>query len=178
VDGQKIAQAWIRDYERSTPWSPEVVEFELGALTYLFDLAPAAGVPDVPEATARVVGVWGAVGRPAAVRDRSRQSGFLPDPARWSAAGYDRGHFVAHSLGGGMDVNFFPQARHLNRGWSSAGRRWRAIERRLAAHPGALVFVRPVYDSPGWAPAWIELATVIDGRCEVETFDNRPEPEA
>jgi hypothetical protein len=172
----EAVDAWINEYRNSTPWVPEIVEIPLGALVYLFDHAPAAGTLDVPGAESRVVGVWGRVGAAATPRDRARQSGFLPDPARWSAAGYDRGHFVAHSLGGGMDINIFPQARHVNRGTSPEGRRWRGIERRLAGRCNALIFVRPIYASPGWIPARVEVATVVDGEVELDCFDNSPAP--
>lgn len=173
--GFAVTKLWMRDYARVTAWTPDVVEIEYGTFVYLFDRAPATETPAVPRAEARVVGVWGASGAAPSPRDRSRQSGFLPHPARWSGAGYDRGHFIAHSLGGGMDINFFPQARHVNRGSSSAGRRWRAVERRLSAHPGALLFVRPIYSGPGWTPAFLEIAAVIEGRVYVETCDNTPD---
>lgn len=73
-----------------------------------------------------------------------------------------------------MDINFFPQAADLNRGRSPAGRRWRELERRARAPAGALVLVRPVYDSDTWVPRWLDFGVVIGDDLEVETFDNQP----
>jgi hypothetical protein len=168
-----VSTCWCDDYAAATPWTPEIVEFTLGDLTYLYDLAPL-GFDEPRDSDSRVVGALGIASLPSAPRDHVRQAGFVPDPDRWSIAGYDRGHFIAHILGGGLDVNVFPQARDLNRGWSPAGRRWRARERRAARHRG-FVLVRPFYGaSRTWVPTHVELGVLIDGQLEIEVFDNRP----
>jgi hypothetical protein len=172
--GAAISALWSEQYAAMTPWTPDVVEIELGSLTYLFDLAPSQG--DRDGATDRVVGVWGRPTRPAGLRDTGRQRGFIPNPPGWSGAGYDRGHFVAHSLGGGMDINLFPQERQLNRGSSAAGRRWRALERRAARAENATLFVRPTYTDPTWTPTRLDFGIVIHGEVDAETFDNRTAP--
>src|SRR5216683_3042649 len=44
---------------------------------------------------------------------------------------WDKGHFIAHSIGGAVDcaeVNVFVQLRAPNRGWSEAGKRFREME--------------------------------------------------
>jgi hypothetical protein len=64
----------------------------------------------------------------------------------------DRGHFVAHAAGGGMDVNFFPQAKGLNRGTTERGKAWKDMERQIIAYPGTPLFVRPIYDDASWCP--------------------------
>ena len=167
-----VVALWLAHYGDLTEWEPQVVEIALGNLTYLFDLAPSSGRAS-PGADERVVGVWGRVAKPSTERDRARQAGFIPAPARWSQAGYDRGHFVAHSLGGGMDVNFFPQASDLNRGSSERGRRWRALERYAASAHDASIFMRPLYDGPSWTPALVEFCVVTDVEVRCEWFDNR-----
>ena len=169
---REVVAQWLDRYRAGTCWSPEILEIPLGSLVYLFDEAPSRGVEGAETADARVVGVWGRPSSARGERDRARQRGFLPDAGRWSEAGFDRGHFVAHGLGGGMDVNFFPQAADLNRGRSPAGRRWRELERRAGRADGALILVRPVYDSPSWVPRWIDFGVVVGDELEIATFDN------
>lgn len=169
-----VVAQWTERYRARTAWSPEILEISLGSLVYLFDEAPAQRPAGGGPCDARVVGVWGRPATPDRPRDRSRQQGFLADVRRWSGAGFDRGHFVAHSLGGGMDINFFPQSADLNRGRSSAGRRWRELERRAQASAEALVLVRPVYDSDTWVPRWLDFGVVVGNELDVETFDNAP----
>jgi len=41
------------------------------------------------------------------------------------------------SVGGGDFVNLVPQDPQLNRGWSETCKRWRSLERAVAADPGA-----------------------------------------
>jgi hypothetical protein len=89
----------------------------------------------------RVVLVFGLSAAPHGRRDASRMRGF-PDPnpstQRVGANGAlaDRGHFVAHTAGGSLDMNLFPQRRDLNRGWSREGKQYRAMKQYLADHPG------------------------------------------
>jgi hypothetical protein len=165
----RLVPLWLDAYDAATPWESEVVEVAQGALTYLFDMAPAtAAVGD-----SRVVAVWGRSIAAPAPRDRQRQAGFVPVPERWSRAGYDRGHLVAHAAGGGMDMNFFPQAKGLNRGTTEQGKAWRALERAAVASPGTPLLVRPTYDGDGWAPERIDCCVVVDGGLRAERFDNR-----
>jgi hypothetical protein len=172
--GVSLALAWCESYDATTPWAAEIAEIPLGQLTYLFDLAPSQGAVGADDADDRVVGVWGNTTPAERAREASRQRGFLPDPAKWSHVGYDRGHFIAHSLGGGMDLNFFPQASDLNRGNSGRGRRWRRLERLAATRRDAFVFVRPVYTGNTWTPRCLDFGVVSDGTLEFESFDNRP----
>ncbi len=168
---ETVVATWLRQYQASTPWASMVLEIELGSLTYLFDAAPSYE-PQDRTGDDRVVGVFGRPTVPQGARDHGRQAGFIPDRRRWSELGYDRGHFVAHSLGGGLDINLFPQAVALNRGWSIAGRRWRDLERRAAAGSETLLFVRPCYDSPTWTPRSLDVAVLANGEIEAGFFDN------
>jgi hypothetical protein len=166
---------WITAYKTATPWTCEVLEISLDGLLHLFDAAPAFTGTDAGDD--RLVAVWGHSRGPAERRDTSRQAGFIPSPAAWSEAGRDRGHFVAHAAGGGLDLNLFPQAARLNRGTSAAGKRWRAMERYLAANPGTPLFVRPAYVGPTWVPLTIDFGLVVEGRLWWERFDNTDGPD-
>lgn len=102
----------------------------------------------------RVVGVWGlSREEPADTRDKVRMAGFLKGV--WSShySGDDRGHFFAHTMGGGMDINLFPQLASVNRGGL-----WREMERYATEHPGTFCCIRPVYGMPGWRPTELDYA--------------------
>jgi hypothetical protein len=95
-------------------------------------------------------------------------------PGSWTDRGRDRGHLVAHTLGGGLDLNLVPQSSALNRGRSEEGRRWRALEREAAASPGTPLFVRPIYADATWSPSEFEYGLVRGGGLHVERVQNRP----
>lgn len=102
----------------------------------------------------RVVAVWGlSRSEPAGTRDKVRMAGFLQGV--WSATypGDDRGHFFAHTMGGGTDINLFPQFASVNRGGQ-----WRAMERYAVDNPGTFCCIRPVYGAPGWRPTELDYA--------------------
>ncbi len=168
--GELLSHHWCVEYQAQTPRPTRVLEIQIARLTYLFDAAPSLAGTDGED---RVVGVWDRASAPEGTRDRSRMRGLIPEPRRWSGMQLDRGHFVAHAAGGGTDLNLFPQIRALNRGWSLAGRRWRALERE-ASGEGTFLFVRPTYADLTWVPAELEAGYVRgDGELVVERFVNR-----
>ena len=120
---------------------------ENGTVHTMFDLrSKGSSVED------RVVAVWGlSKAEPANTRDTSRMAGFLGGV--WSATypGRDRGHFFAHTMGGGTDINLFPQLASVNRGGE-----WRRMERYAADHPGTFCFIRPIYRGTSWTPSELE----------------------
>ena len=170
-----LLEPWLRAYRQATPWRSDVMEIVQGALTYLFDAAPTMDGLDVGDD--RVVAVWGRSRTADGPRDRARQAGFIRNPASWSLAGRDRGHFVAHAAGGGMDMNFFPQAAGLNRGTTREGRVWKAMERHAIDHPGTPLFVRAVYTDTTWVPAFLDFGLLIEDRLRCERFGNRDDPD-
>jgi hypothetical protein len=169
--GETLVGVWLDAYYEGTSWDNAVMEIRQESLTYLFDAAPTMAGAD--EGDDRVVAVWGCSRPPNGPRDRGRQGGFIPNPPTWSQAGRDRGHFVAHAAGAGMDMNLFPQAAGLNRGTSDQGKVWKAMERYVVTHPGTPLFVRPTYVDPTWIPATIDYGVLIDGSLWCERFRNR-----
>jgi hypothetical protein len=156
---QQICDAWISEYLSEAGADPEdlVVVDPGNGFNYIFDLAGSLrGAP--PSRAPRVVGVWG-VSQPAGGRDHGRMRGH-PRPARYTD---DRGHLIAHAAGGGYDISLVPMDAALNRGWSGQGSRFRAMERKAAAAPGALFFIRLVYRDGTDRPHRFE-AGVQDGR--------------
>jgi hypothetical protein len=151
----------------------ELVEFDDRGSTYLFDTAddPAAG------RTPRVVAAWGLSSTATGRRQGSRQAGF-PLSAALIAQGYERGHLLAHAIGGGLDENLFAQASHVNQGRSPAGRAYRALERLAPRHPGSLVFHRLIYGDGTDVPDLNQLTVGLPTSTHTGTFDNRPRPPA
>jgi hypothetical protein len=120
---------------------------EDGAVSTMFDLRSKGSKTDD-----RVVAVWGlSKAEPADTRDKGRMAAFLKGV--WSSvyAGRDRGHFFAHTMGGGTDINLFPQLASENRGGE-----WRRMETYAADNPGTFCFIRPIYGSRSWTPAKLE----------------------
>lgn len=143
-------------------------EFEQSGATYLFDLASAAGLPQED----RTVAAWIVAPTGVAERDVSYQRGF-PLPPRADGSAVDRGHVIPHLSGGEFGPNIFRQDRALNRGWSEAGKRFRALERE-AAKPGCFYFAHLIYTDETADPAQIETGVLRGTALHVDCFDNRP----
>lgn len=169
---ERLEPEWVQAYQASTSWATEVLEIRQGELVFLFDAAPTLR-PARGSGDDRVVAVWGCSRIPEQRRDRARLAGFLPNPLSWSGADRDRGRFVAHAAGGGIDLNLFPQLSVLNRGRSREGRLWRRMENYAARHPGTPLFVRPVYGDSSWRPVALELGLLAGERLWFERFANQ-----
>lgn len=148
-----LTEVWLREYEARFP-DANAVEVELDGFFYLFDLAHE-----------RLLAAWGVSrGRSGAQRPTSRMRGHpLSDGPL-----YHRGHAIAHSLGGGTDINLVPQLGRVNVG------AFRVLERRAVAHPGALYFTYWSYpDGNGQRPGRVDQGLLVPGRpAQVETHPN------
>jgi hypothetical protein len=169
--GQSLETSSITEYSKAFPNHGEILQFQDHGFTYLFDLQNS-------DTDSRVIAVYGLSKTPTGKRDSSRQKGFVAtdkdDPNRIFGKGlFDRGHFMAHSIGGGMDVNFFPQNPPLNRGWSNTGKLYREMEKQVAANPNTFVFARPIYTDDTWVPTYLEYAVLeSDGNFWSALFPN------
>jgi len=149
---------WRDAYLVACEHEPNLLQVNIDGFEYLFDytsepLRPRAA--DVPED--RLVGVFGLSKSPAAPRDANRIRGFPGGELRTSDQNRpDKGHFIAHSAGGGLEINIFPQRRELNRGHSTEGRVFRRMEQFAAKNPGTFVFARPIYTTQSSAPSELE----------------------
>ena len=129
----EIQQKWIESYKQFTTSLTNIVSFDDGDFTYLFDYSIElvnAGKISVEECVdARVVVAYGLSKKPVTKRDTSRMKGFLGNFSKlFKNASYDKGHFIGHAIGGNLDVNLFPQLTKINRGWSENGKRFRSME--------------------------------------------------
>ena len=170
--GQGIGDAWATEYSAWAEPDPDnLVVIDPGnGFSYLFDLAGTLS-GECRSRTPRVVGVWGLSQPGAKGRDHSRMRGH-PRPRR---AGDDRGHLISCAAGGGYDINLVPMDAALNRGWSAEGSRLRALERKAAAAPGTLFFIRPVYQDGTDRPSRFEAGAQDGENLLVEAFLNGAE---
>lgn len=150
-----LERSWLDRY-RALSGESEVSEIHLGGFAYLFD-----------HFAERVIVAHGVTtGETALPRDRSRQQGY----PLGNAANDDRGHLFAHSAGGGLEINLFPQRATLNRG------AFRRLEKMCVVFPGSFYFVALLYEGASQRPTCIEQGILVDDphapRFELETFEN------
>jgi hypothetical protein len=169
---ETLVDAWIAEYYEMISHDPYILDVPDRGFNFLFDLTLAKhdkNDPDRPDD--RVVAAYGLSRAPEAKRDASRIRGFGDIGGRKGAA--DKGHLMAHSMGGSLDINVFPQRPEVNRGRSAEGKRYRAMERYAATHPGTCVFSRLIYGDDSWVPRALEYGILLpDPRLWVERFPN------
>lgn len=171
-------------YLAMTPRMTEIVRIKRGPFEYVYDdygILEAQGlVPSHPTMEARLVVAIGRSAPRKPKRDDSRLRGWSGRTLKdVYSLGWDRGHFIAHSMGGvvdGSEVNVFVQRRSLNRGWKSnpGGRLYRKMEDYCAARTGTFCFSRPIYHDETAKPSFVEFGILrSDRELWVERFDNR-----
>jgi len=170
--GQRICDAWASEYMRAELDKEDLVVVDPGnGFSYLFDLA--GSLRDQPSSRApRAVGVWGLSQPATGRRDHTRMRGH-PRPGRNAD---DRGHLISCAAGGGYDINLVPMDAALNRGWSPAGSRFRAMERKAAALPGNLFFIRPIYHDDTDRPHRFEVGVQDSDGLLTDVFTNAAGP--
>lgn len=180
---EELPYLWRDAYLAMTPRATRIDRIRSGTFEYLYDdlatLEALGEVPYSPTAEARLVGVLGIsspVPRPRA-RDDRRLRGFIGPTNSEFGLEWDKGHFMAHELGGsvsGMEANVFIQRRSLNRGWSAEGKIYRAMERYCHEHAGTFCFSRPFYGDETSKPSFVEFGILRAANdLWVHLFDNR-----
>jgi hypothetical protein len=154
-------------YRSQIPQSA-LLEFDSDGARFLFDFASSIGAAHAD----RTIAAWGRSRRAPRPRDQAYQRGY-PSPAGRTVRLLDKGHMVAHAAGGTFGPNMFPQDRDLNRGWSTEGRHYRALEREIANTPGTFFFCCLRYGDDSDFPAAIELGVLRPDGLHVEQFQNR-----
>jgi hypothetical protein len=114
-----LLDVWTEDYMRSVQDS-QIVQTTVENFSYLFDIQAQ-----------RLIAAWGiSRGRHGGKRDASRMAGH----PKSACDRYHRGHAIAHTLGGGTDINLVAQLGSINIG------PFRALEREAVNTPGVLYF--------------------------------------
>jgi hypothetical protein len=160
----EMPHAWHARYKLMCTGPTNVLRLSAGGYEYLFDYTTELGV----DREDRLVVAFGRSRRAGSSRDASRIRGFPGSDDRG-----DRGHFLAHAAGGGLDINLFHQEPRLNRGWSPEGKEYRRMEEYIAKHDGTLCFSRPIYEDDTARPAELEFGVLRpDLRFWVGVFAN------
>lgn len=171
-----LPDEWAHAYRMSTSRPTNLWRFPLGNFEYAIDhyseiesLHPRADHPIED----RVVAVWGRSEPTPVRRNNSRQRGWGQPSKGHLRLTDDKGHFIAHSFGGSLDVNIFAQNRDTNRGWSEEGKLFRAMERYCGRYSGTFCFNRPLYNDDSFRPAALEFGILKrDGALSIHTFNN------
>lgn len=159
-----------------------IVQVQQGTFVYVFDaytvLEDTGVVAYADDNESRLVVAYGR----SAPSERGRKDedkrlrGWVGPTNTVFGNGWDKGHFMAHSIGGavdGVEANVFVQRRDLNRGWSDEGRQFRVMETYCFDHPGTFCFVRPIYGDGTARPRWFDYGLIKeDGALDVKMFKN------
>jgi hypothetical protein len=172
---------WADVYRRLNPHRANIWRVPYNGFEYLFDhsseLVAQGEVSEEEVVEDRLVAVHG---RSQVGRGNRRDSLMRKHPLGpihfinpQSRIKYDKGHFIAHSLGGGLHINLFPQSTAVNRGWSESGKLFRSMERYCQEHPGIYCFSRPLYKGHSFHPYEIEYGVLkADETLWVNSFPN------
>jgi hypothetical protein len=173
----RLPAQWQRVYAAAVSHTPNIIHVEYGTFDYICDsysgMEALGEVAFDQRVRDRVIGVLG-ISLPMRGRRRgSLPKGWVEHPGEVDSGGRDKGHFIAHAIGGGLDMNIFSQARGLNRGISKQGKVYRLMERYCYDNVGTFCFSRPVYDDATSIPRWVEFGLLRDdGSLWVEVFEN------
>lgn len=178
---EQLPYVWLDTYLAMMPRHINVVQVRHGTFDYIYDdcasLEATGVVPANAHTEARLIAVSGRCNPQKRKRDDGRLKGWVGPTESVYGDCWDKGHFIAHSIGGAVDqaeVNIFVQRRDLNRGRSLKGRRYIEMERHCKLHAGTFCFSRPIYSDQSARPSFIEYGILLNGpEFWVERFDNR-----
>ncbi len=174
---EQLLFKWRDLYVGTAAHATNIVRFQFRTFEYIFDhysdLEATGEVPFDQTIQDRVVAVLGTSARAEEMRDAGRLRGWAWQTEEFLGGERDKGHFMAHCIGGGLDLNVFSQERRLNRGWSPQGKIYRQMETYCYEQPGTFCFSRPVYADGSSVPRWLEFGLLkADQTLWVEVFDN------
>lgn len=178
---ETLPYEWATAYRTLNPHRANIWRVPFNGFEYLFDhsseLVEQGVVSEEDVVEDRLVAVHG---RSQVNRGKRRDSLMRKHPLGTiffidskSRIKYDKGHFIAHSLGGGLHINLFPQSTAVNRGWSESGKLFRSMERYCQEHANTYCFSRPLYKGHSSHPHDIEFGVLkADGTLWINSFQN------
>ncbi|MFA9388756.1 MAG: hypothetical protein ACERKD_03060 [Prolixibacteraceae bacterium] len=172
---------WTDFYESQSERLCNIFVIRRGGFEYLFDEIDsfiAQGIlPDEANLSSRIVAAYGKSAPKISKRDDYRLRGWVGPTEKIFGKDWDKGHFIAHSIGGaveGTELNVFKQKRELNRGWSEEGKLFRKMEEFCFQNPGTFCYNRPLYNDQSDCPSVIEFGLLKpNNELWVEFFDNQ-----
>ena len=172
---RELPAVWLEAYVEMSPRKVNVVLFTHGSFDYVYDdyaTLEATGVVERDAVTeARLVAAVGLSQPGPRPRDDARLRGWVGPTGAIFGERWDKGHFIAHSIGGtvdGLEANVFLHRRAVNRGG------YREMEKYCAASPGVLCFSRPLYGDPSARPVQVEFGVLKPSReWWIQVFENR-----
>jgi hypothetical protein len=178
---EELPYRWCDVYKKMSPRQTNILRIQHNNFTYIYDayswLEVEGIVPFDPNKESRLVAVIGQSDPSKKARDDYRLKGWVGPTEKTYGRRWDKGHFIANSMGGAVDrleCNVFVQRRDLNRGWSAEGKRYREMEKYCVVHPGTFCFSRPLYADETSRPAFLEFGILKpDGELWVGCFDNQ-----
>lgn len=177
---EELPHQWADKYRQVTPHRANILRIEIRGFEYLFDFSSELvkqGVLTNDKAVEdRLVAVHGRSQSGRRKRENSRQRKRPVGPIEYldphRKVCYDRGHFIGHALGGGLDINIFPQPTATNR-----GKLFRSMERYCQYNPGTYCFSRPIYSGYLSHPSVIEFGVLkADKTLWTNSFPNCGDP--
>lgn len=176
---KELPYVFYETYLKFTPRRTEVVLFTHGSFSYIFDdcsvIAQTATDETEKSAEPRLVVAFGLSNPQKKKRDDYRLKGWLGSTEKVFGKDYDKGHFIANSIGGavdGVEVNVFFQKRDVNRGWNNNGI-YRKMEKYCMDNPETPCFNRPIYTDNTAYPKYIEFGLFKNKKdLWVEVFEN------
>lgn len=177
----ELPYAWTKAYQLKSSSVGDICIMSHGSFEYVFDdyssLEFTGSIQNSILPETRVVAVFGMSSPKKIKRDDYRLRGWIGSTEHYFGKEWDKGHFIAHSIGGavdGMELNVFQQRRDLNRGWSQQGKIFRKMERHCFENPGTFCFNRPIYFDNSFKPSYFEFGILMpDNQLWVELFDNQ-----
>jgi hypothetical protein len=181
----ELPYEWRAAYLAMTPFPTDIAIVTEGSINYQFDWHTElfadsdANDPNSIQKEARLIAAFGYTASVTAKRPSSASPemlGFIGRTELYLGKDFDKGHYVAHTFGGSVNINLFKQARHINRGWSEEGVVYRQMEAHCQKLSGTMFFSRPLYQSPIGPPCALEFG-ILQKDCTLwlNSFTNSPE---
>jgi hypothetical protein len=176
-----LPQFWVNFYEKQSNRLTDICVIPLGTFEFIYDdtdsLMDRGILPEYTKIASRIVSAYGKSSPQKINRDDYRLRGWVGPTEKIYGKNWDKGHFIAHSIGGAIDrmeINVFKQKRDLNRGWSTEGKLFRKMEEYCFQNPGTFCFNRPFYSDQTDKPSHLEFGLLKTNKeLWIEFFDNQ-----
>jgi hypothetical protein len=178
---EELPYVWLEEYTNKMNSDADVSRIKINSFEYFFDTISDSEYKtyesEHKSVAPRLIGVIGRSKPKKTKRDDYRLHGWVGPTEKYFGKEWDKGHFIAHSIGGavkGSELNVFIQRRDLNRGWSEQGKIFCEMEKYCKNNKNTFCFNRPLYIDETDRPAFYEYGVLKpDKELWVEIFDNR-----